>query len=204
MLRSPRWCESCCASSPLAKYSCSCQESCQSAPLWTELDAIIVQTSSKKFRWFATWKNKAVCQYPCSQLGNRCHFYLLDLYTAKLPVEAKKKDMFYLSPLQKFTKESKPWFSLVPLDRNTLDQFVNDLCHEAGIDGKTNHSLWATGTTQMYRKGIPGKAIQSQTGHKNIEALRMTLYERVSNWRLFRCTFQSHHCVASTLLLNFR
>ena len=95
----------------------------------------------KSFADLQREKNKAVCQYPCSQLGNSCHFYLLDLYTAKLPVEAKEKDMFYLSPLQKFTKESKPWFSLVPLDRNTLDQFVNDLCHEAGIDGKTNHSL---------------------------------------------------------------
>ena len=30
----------------------------------------------------------------------------------------------------------------------------------------------------MYRKGIPEKAIQSRTGHKSIEALRM--YERVS------------------------
>ena len=97
---------------------------------------------------------------------------------AKLPVEAKEKDVFYLSPLQKFTKESKSWFSLVPLGRNTLDRFVKDLCHEAGIEGKSNHSLRATGTTRMYRKGIPEKAIQSRTGHKSIEALRT--YERVS------------------------
>ena len=58
----------------------------------------------------------------------------------KLPVEAKEKNVLYLSPLQKFTKESKSWLSLVPLGRNTLDRFVKDLCHEAGIEGKTNHS----------------------------------------------------------------
>ena len=30
---------------------------------------------------------------------------------------------------------------------HTLDRFMKDLCHEAGIEGETNHSLQATGTT---------------------------------------------------------
>lgn len=93
----------------------------------------------------------------------------------RLPAEAKDKDVFYLTPLQKFTKESKPWFPLVPLGRNILDRFVKDLCHEAGIEGKTNHLLWATGTTRMYRKGIPEKLFLD--GTQSIESLRT--YERV-------------------------
>ena len=140
-----------------------------------------IETGSKNFRGGVAdlrRENKVFCQYPCSQLGNRCHFRLLDLYMEKLPAEAKEKNGFYLSPLQKFTKESKPWFSLTPLGKNTLDRFVKDFSTEAGIEGKTNHSLRATGTTRMYRKGIPEKAIQSRTGHKSIEALRT--YERVS------------------------
>ena len=106
-----------------------------------------MQTGSKNFRGGVAYlrcENKVVRQYPCSQLRNRCHFYLLDLYMAKLPVEAKEKNVFYLSPLQKL---SKSWFSLVPLVRYILDRFVKDLCHEAEIEGKISHSLRATGTT---------------------------------------------------------
>ena len=39
------------------------------------------------------------------------------------------------------------------------------MCEEAGIEGKTNHSLRATGVTKMYLAGVPKKVIQERTGH---------------------------------------
>jgi len=56
-----------------------------------------------------------------------------------------EKNAFYYSPLQKFSKEEgMPWFSRVPIGKNTLDQYVKDMCLEAGIEGKTNHFLRST------------------------------------------------------------
>ena len=53
---------------------------------------------------------------------------------------------------------------------NKLDQFVWDLCEEAGIE-KTNHSLKVTGATRLYRSGVPEGTIQLWTEHKSTEAL---------------------------------
>ena len=97
----------------------------------------------------------------------------------RLPDDAKLKDAFYFAPLQKFSSEKgEPWFSAVPVGKNTLDRIVKDSCEEAGVAGKTNHSLRATGATRMYHKGITERAIQARTGHKSLDALRT--YERVS------------------------
>ena len=53
------------------------------------------------------------------------------------------------------------------------------MCRQAGICGnKTNHSLRATGATQMYNSGVLEKIIQERTGHWSLEALRM--YECVN------------------------
>ena len=55
------------------------------------------------------------------------------------------------------------------------------MCKQAGIKGnKTNHSLRATGTTELYESGVPEKLIQERTGHRSLEALRVILYERTS------------------------
>ncbi len=48
---------------------------------------------------------------------------------------------------------------------------MKDACTAAGLEGKTNHSLRATGATRMYHKGVTEKAIQGRTGHKRLEAL---------------------------------
>ena len=45
-------------------------------------------------------------------------------------------------------------------------------------DHKTNHSLQATGATELYTAGVPEKIIKERTGHKSLECLRM--YERTS------------------------
>ena len=54
------------------------------------------------------------------------------------------------------------------------------MCQQANIQGrKTNHSLRATGATQLYESGVPEKIIQERTGHHSLEALRV--YERTNN-----------------------
>ena len=55
---------------------------------------------------------------------------------------------------------------------------VKEMCGEAGIGKKTNHSLRASGASAMFRANVPEKIIQRTTGHRSIEALRT--YEQVS------------------------
>ena len=43
---------------------------------------------------------------------------------------------------------------------------------------KTNHSLRATGATELYEAEVPEKIIQKRTGYRSLECLRM--YERSS------------------------
>ena len=50
---------------------------------------------------------------------------------------------------------------------------------EVGIDGKTNHSLQATGATRLFEANVPEKLIKERTGHNSLDALR--LYERTSS-----------------------
>ena len=67
---------------------------------------------------------------------------------------------------------------MIPVGWNKLDVMVTTIFKDTGISGKTNHSLRVTGATRMYNSGIPEKTIQSRTGHKSVEALRV--YERPS------------------------
>ena len=67
-----------------------------------------------------------------------------------------------------------PWYSAVPVGRDTLRKRTQIMCQEARVDGKkTNHSLRATGATQLYHSGVPEKLIQEKTGHRSLEALRV-------------------------------
>ena len=81
------------------------------------------------------------------------------------------------------------------------------MCAEAGIVGcKTNHSLRATGATDMFKAGAPEKLIQERTGHRSIEALRT--YERSSEAQHRavssllsvpqHSTYEYHHSAAKT------
>ena len=138
-----------------------------------------VENGSKNFRGGIAdlrRENKVVYQYSGTSRST-CHVRLLDMYIEKLPCEAKRKDCFYFTPLKKTPDDpEKPWFSAVPVGWNKLDSMVKEMFAEVGIEGKTNHSLRATGTTRMYKHGIQEKTIQSRTGHKSLEALRV--YER--------------------------
>ena len=56
---------------------------------------------------------------------------------------------------------------------------LRDMCAEAGVQGhKTNHSLQATGASELCAAGVPERIIQERTGHRPLKALRT--YERTS------------------------
>ena len=119
--------------------------------------------------------------------------HIFDKYINKLPSEARKKDLFYVRPLEKVTSEpDKPWYSSVPLGKHNLHSKMKNMCATAGISGhKTNHSLRATAATEMFRQGAPEKLIQERTGHRSLEALRS--YERLD---------EEQHKAVSSLLSN--
>ena len=96
-----------------------------------------------------------------------------------------------LGPLDRIPSDpSAPWYTSVPVGRNTLDKKVNVMCRNAGLEGhKTNHSLRATGATEMYRGNVPEKLIQERTGHRSLKCSRV--YERLTD---------DQHRAVSTLL----
>ena len=122
-------------------------------------------------------ENKKVTVVAVPSAGDRCPVFILDVYFSKLPAEAFRNDIFYVRPLEKVTKENL-WFSAAPIGKNTLSTIVKTTYEEAGIVGKTNHSLRATSASTMFAAGVPEHIIQEVTGHRSIEALRS--YERTS------------------------
>ena len=72
-----------------------------------------------------------------------------------------------------------PWYESIPVGKETLRTMLPNMCDKAGIERKTNHSLRATGATEMFATNVPEKLIQSRTGHRSVKALR--LYERPSH-----------------------
>ena len=65
------------------------------------------------------------------------------------------------------------------MGKNKLADMVKEMCADAGLPRKTNHSLRATGATTLFQSGVPEHIIQKTTGHRTISALRM--YEQVSS-----------------------
>ena len=101
-------------------------------------------------------KNKSVEIRENRDAGERCHCRLLDLYISKLPNDAKLKDLFYLCPLEKVKNEEACWYYSAPIGRNKLSKMVSEMCKLAEIPGcHTNHSLRATGATELYTAGVP-------------------------------------------------
>lgn len=108
---------------------------------------------------------------------HRCLVSLLDLYLEKLPPEAKEKDIFYCRPLQCY-KDKTVWYSAQPRGKHFLNNIVKTMFQEANIQGNfTNHSLRASGATELFRHEVPEKIIQEHTGHRSICSLRQ--YEKV-------------------------
>jgi hypothetical protein len=67
------------------------------------------------------------------------------------------------------------------------------MCKKAEIDKEniTNHSLRASGTTELFRSGVPEHVIKERTGHRSLDALRQ--YERTST---------DQHAAVSKILTN--
>ena len=48
-------------------------------------------------------------------------------------------------------------------NKNTLNNMLKDMCHDAGIGGlKTNHSLRATGASELFAADVPEKSLRSR------------------------------------------
>ena len=74
--------------------------------------------------------------------------------------------------------DSSPWYEAVRVGKNKLGSMVKDMCIDAGIPPRTNHSLRATGATALFQSNLPEQIIQKTTGHRSLDGLRM--YECVS------------------------
>ena len=122
-------------------------------------------------------QNKVVPVYANADSGSRCVVALLDKYLSKLPPVAFEKDIFYMKPKTATPSDAdSPWYEGAPVGKETLRTMLANMCERAGVERKSNHSLKATGATEMFAANVPEKLIQSRTGHHSLEALR--LYER--------------------------
>ena len=111
-------------------------------------------------------QNKVVPYIANVEAGDRCLVRILDFFFEKLPSHAK--DLFYMQPLSEVpSKPDAPCFRNQVIGKNMLGSMVKDMCEEAGIFGKTNHSLRATGITEMYLSAVPGKVIADRSGHRS-------------------------------------
>ena len=61
---------------------------------------------------------------------------------------------------------------------NTMNSMLSKMCDQAGIERRSNHSLRATGDSNMFQANLPELVIQSRTGHISLTALRT--YKRVT------------------------
>ena len=120
-------------------------------------------------------EHKKVPIYMNAEAGDRCHVKLLDFYLSKLHSTAKERDIFYWLPLTEAPSDpKKPWFTSSPCGKNTLSKMVKELFQESGVtEKKTNHSLRAAGVSQLFEAGVDEKVIQSRSGHRRLESLRM-------------------------------
>ena len=125
-------------------------------------------------------ENKVVPVFPSPEAGARCYFSILEKYNSKLPPVAYEKDWFYMKSLgdDVVSKPGKPWNTAQPCGENKLATMVKSMFAMIGVSGKTNHSLRATGASEMFEAGVPEKIVQERTGHRSTEALRM--YERTT------------------------
>ncbi len=115
-------------------------------------------------------ENKRVPCYAVPEMNQICLVFLLDKYLEKLPLFAFKNDVLYCRPkLFKPADDHVPWYENSPVGKNKLGCMVKEMCKEAKISPKTNHSLRATGATSMFQ---PVKMFQNTTGHRSLESLR--------------------------------
>ena len=95
------------------------------------------------------------------------------MYLKRLPEGAIQKDWFYCKPLDNSRKDKDgPWYCVQPRGKNYLNNMVKSMFSEANIAGDfTNHSLRATGATELFQSETPEKVIQDITGHRSVSVL---------------------------------
>ena len=77
--------------------------------------------------------SKVVPVYASDEAGEHCPVTILDNYLSKLPKEAIDKDLFYVHPLSVIpTNPNVPWYSAVPIGRDTLHKKLSNMCLRAG------------------------------------------------------------------------
>ena len=76
-----------------------------------------------------------------------CLVHLLDVYLHRLPSFAFEKDIFYCRPKTFRPSKDVAWYENVAVGKNKLSSMVADICADAGLPRRTNHSLCATGAT---------------------------------------------------------
>ena len=91
---------------------------------------------------------KIVLHHANTEHPERCFVQLFKHYCSLVPPDASQP-AFYLQPSR--TPTSSCWYTNKPLGHTTLGKTISRLCKSAGIEGfRTNHSLRATATTQLY------------------------------------------------------
>ena len=127
--------------------------------------------------------NKSVRQYENTS-GDICHVRILNMYLKKIPNEARSADNFYRTPVTVLPSDpSKPWFTKVPVGKNTLNKMLKEMCLEAGLpDIHTYHSLRAYGASTLFQGKVPEKIMQQRIGHKSLNSSRQ--YERTTEAQL--------------------
>ena len=139
-------------------------------------------------------ENKCVPCIAVPEKTPQCFVFLLDMYLRKLPQKAIEMDVLYCRPKASTPHDNTaPWYDPVPVGCNKLSSMVKDMCIDAGLPPKSNHSLRATGASTLFKANVPEKIIQKTTGHRSVEALRT--YERVSS---------EQHRAVSSLLMSLR
>lgn len=126
-------------------------------------------------------ENKNVTIYRSESNGERCLVSLLDLYLSKLPQAAFEQDIFYCRPLDQYGRDG-PWYSKQPKGKHSLSKMVKAMLSKSGAgcaSEYSNHSLRASGATELFQAEVPEKVIQDMTGHRSVKALRQ--YEKVSD-----------------------
>ena len=106
-----------------------------------------------------------------------CFIRLLKKYQSKCPLDASV-DAFYLQPLRSPTETC--WYSRRALGYHPLSTTVSRICKSAGVLGyKTNHSLRATSTSQLYQSGVDEQLVMERSRHWSVEEVRS--YKRTSD-----------------------
>ena len=110
-------------------------------------------------------ENKDVSIFKNEEAGEQCLVILLDMYMKRLPPRAIQKDLLYCKPPDNITKDQDgPWYCVQPRGKHYLNNTVNSMFSETKITGNfTNHSLRATGATELFQSEAPEKVIQGIT-----------------------------------------